>query len=52
MTLYDKDDADWYLVKVKSGEIGLAPSNYIRQVCVCRTSVNQYVVQTLTLLSQ
>ncbi|KAI8580486.1 hypothetical protein K450DRAFT_198594 [Umbelopsis ramanniana AG] len=31
MTLYDKDDADWYLVKVKSGEIGLAPSNYIRQ---------------------
>jgi hypothetical protein len=34
MTLYDKDDADWYLVKVRSGEIGLAPSNYIRQVCV------------------
>ncbi|KAH8547776.1 hypothetical protein BGW37DRAFT_223909 [Umbelopsis sp. PMI_123] len=31
MTLYDRDDADWYLVKVKSGEIGLAPSNYIKQ---------------------
>ncbi|KAG2173005.1 hypothetical protein INT44_006978 [Umbelopsis vinacea] len=31
MTLYDKDDADWYLVRVRTGEIGLAPSNYIRQ---------------------
>lgn len=32
MTLYEKDDADWYLVQLKSGVIGLAPSNYIKEV--------------------
>jgi hypothetical protein len=32
MVLYDKDDPDWYLVKLENGEIGLAPSNYVEEV--------------------
>ncbi|CAM0135863.1 cytoskeletal protein binding protein [Umbelopsis sp. WA50703] len=32
MTLYEKDDADWYLVQLQSGVIGLAPSNYTKEV--------------------
>lgn len=32
MVLYDKDDPDWYLVKLENGEIGLAPSNYLEEV--------------------
>ncbi|CAM0140066.1 cytoskeletal protein binding protein [Umbelopsis sp. WA50703] len=31
MVLYDKDDPDWYLVKLENGEIGLAPSNYLEE---------------------
>jgi hypothetical protein len=34
MVLYDKDDPDWYLVKLENGEIGLAPSNYVEEVNV------------------
>jgi hypothetical protein len=34
MVLYDKDDPDWYLVKLENGEIGLAPSNYLEEVSV------------------
>jgi hypothetical protein len=34
MTLYEKDDADWYLVQLQSGVIGLAPSNYTKEVGV------------------
>lgn len=29
MELIENDDPDWYLVKMKNGEIGLAPSNYV-----------------------
>ncbi|KAG2189202.1 hypothetical protein INT44_004344, partial [Umbelopsis vinacea] len=31
MILYDKDDPDWYLVKLENGDIGLAPSNYVEE---------------------
>ncbi|KAI8093166.1 uncharacterized protein BX664DRAFT_371963 [Halteromyces radiatus] len=29
MVLYENDDPDWFLVKSREGQIGLAPSNYI-----------------------
>jgi hypothetical protein len=41
MTLYEKDDVDWYLVQLKTGEIGLAPSNYIKEVCMRRSIGNK-----------
>lgn len=31
MLLYEKDDSDWYLVKL-GDELGLAPSNYVNEV--------------------
>lgn len=30
MLLLETDDPDWYLVKLKDGQIGLAPSNYVQ----------------------
>ncbi|CEP17300.1 hypothetical protein [Parasitella parasitica] len=30
MDLLEKDDPDWYLVRLNDGQIGLAPSNYVQ----------------------
>ncbi|KAI8638762.1 hypothetical protein BD408DRAFT_485295 [Parasitella parasitica] len=30
MDLLERDDPDWYLVKLNDGQIGLAPSNYVQ----------------------
>ncbi|CAO3600027.1 unnamed protein product [Absidia cylindrospora] len=32
MVLYENDDPDWFLVKSREGQIGLAPSNYIETI--------------------
>lgn len=32
LVLYENDDPDWYLVKSRNGDIGLAPSNYVETV--------------------
>ncbi|CAO3702778.1 unnamed protein product [Rhizopus stolonifer] len=29
LTLYEKDDTDWYFVQANNGEFGLIPSNYV-----------------------
>ena len=31
LTLYEKDDPDWFIVASSKGDIGLAPSNYIEE---------------------
>jgi hypothetical protein len=31
LTLYEKDDPDWFVVENSKGEIGLAPSNYVEE---------------------
>lgn len=32
MDLLETDDPDWFLVKLKNGKIGLAPSNYVEAI--------------------
>jgi hypothetical protein len=31
LTLYEKDDADWFVVENSKGDIGLAPGNYVQE---------------------
>lgn len=31
LTLFENDDADWFVVENSKGEFGLAPSNYVQQ---------------------
>ncbi|KAG1427496.1 hypothetical protein G6F58_001005 [Rhizopus delemar] len=40
MTLYDKDDQDWYLAETKGGEIGLVPSNYVEESTISADTTN------------
>lgn len=31
MTLYEKDDKDWFVVQNSKSEFGLAPGNYVQE---------------------
>lgn len=42
MTVYEKDDPDWYFVENSSGTIGLVPSNYVEETT--ETTVSKPVV--------
>ncbi|KAI8085894.1 uncharacterized protein B0P05DRAFT_534144 [Gilbertella persicaria] len=48
LSLYEKDDPDWYVVEKENGDIGLAPSNYIQEQSVPTTTTTAVTAVTAT----
>lgn len=49
LTLYEKDDPDWFVVENAQGEFGLAPSNYVEEQANIKTPLKTHAPGTYTI---